>query len=799
MKDFPAVRIVIAFVLGILSQRFIALPVELIFIPVFLLIISLLPALKEIIYRKYGYVFTVLTIIMIVMLGNVLIQISLIPSNQFFDKIYRFKNISATGKIIKIDLKRESELLFYTETDSIKSDDFFVKDKVELLCKFRDEIENINRLYDQLKPGYEVKISGTFYKGREQRNPGEFNYNEYLNSKGITGILLIDTISNIQVVSDEASSFINIIHQVRKTLDEQIEKYHSPETASLLRGLLLADRREIDYETKNQFINAGVFHVLAVSGLHVGYIVLIFLLIFGRFNLFLRSILTIVGLICFMLITGVPPSVFRATLMAVILIIAFLLNRSTNLINSIAIAALIILTVDPNEIYNPGFQLSFAAVLSIAIIYPLIERNISKLRLQNKALSYILLFIAVSFSAQVGTFPFTLLYFNKFSTIALLTNLLVIPAIGFIIGIALFTLAISIVFPFIAAYYASANDLITKFILEVIHFTGRLDFSHVVVNQYSITDLIIFYFFITVFLTSIFYFKKFIPKLILTVLIVFNIFIFSSLDDEELLPENVLSVFMIDIGQGDSFLIKFPNSKTALIDAGNTNFYFDNGERVIIPLLEYLDIDKIDYAFVSHIDADHYAGFVSLILDGKIKTVYKPKIDTSLSKDMRFEKFLNDFEIPITYYSKETLKIGNVNLYFLNYDKFINSTELESNNRSGIIKLTYGKSSFLFTGDLEKSAEKEYANKYKHFLDSDVLKVSHHGSKTSTSKEFLNFVTPDFSLISAGINNSFGHPTNEVLLRLNSFKSKILRTDLDKAVLLRSDGNKIESVNWKKL
>jgi competence protein ComEC len=174
-------------------------------------------------------------------------------------------------------------------------------------------------------------------------------------------------------------------------------------------------------------------------------------------------------------------------------------------------------------------------------------------------------------------------------------------------------------------------------------------------------------------------------------------------------------------------------------------------------------------------------------------------VDSALSKDRRFEKFLNEFELPINYYSRETLKIGNVNLYFLNYDKFINSTALETNNRSGVIKLNYGNTSFLFTGDLEKSAENEYAKRYKHFLDSDVLKVSHHGSKTSTSNEFLNFVSPEISLISAGINNSFGHPAEEVLTRLNRFKSKILRTDLNGAVLLRSDGNDIEIIKWKNL
>jgi competence protein ComEC len=786
--------------LGILSQKFISIPPGYIFIPLIILIISVLPIVREKFYGNREILLTALTLIMIGMVGNVLIQKNVNKINPFFDDIYRAKNATVYGKIVNIDLKRESELLFYTETDTVKSDEIFVNDKIKLLCRFRDEVVNIDSVYELLKPGYCVKLGGTLYKGREKRNPGEFDYNNYLNSKGITAILFIDTISSIRIVSDDVSIVKNIVHQTRKLVDSQIRKYHSAETASLLRGLLLADRREIDYETKNQFINAGVIHVLAVSGLHVGYIVLIFFLIFGRFNLFLQSGLTIVGLLCFMLITGVPPSVFRATMMVIIVIFAFLMNRSTNLINSIAIAAMIILSVDPNEIYNPGFQLSFAAVISIAIIYPIIEEFISQFEMKNKALRYILLFIAFSFSAQLGTLPLTLFYFNKFSIIALLTNLLVIPFIGVIIGVALFTLIISTVLPIIAFYYAAANDLITKGVLEVIRFSGSLEFSHVVINQYSIADVILFYSFLALMLYSFFRFKKFISKLVLILLIIFNVLLYSSLDDKVILPENLLSVFMIDIGQGDSYLVKFPNNKTALIDAGNTTLNFDNGERIILPLLNYLGIEKIDYAFVSHIDSDHYAGFVSLILHNKIKMVYKPAADTNISKDKRFEMFLNQFDIPVKYYTTETLKIGNVKLYFLNFDKYINPKEaVKTNNRSGVIKLNYGKISLLFTGDLEKSAERDYTRRYKNFLDSDVLKVSHHGSKTSTSSGFLDFVTPEISLISAGIKNIFGHPAKEVLLRLTKSRSKILRTDLLGAILLRSDGERIEIINWKEI
>ena len=285
-------------------------------------------------------------------------------------------------------------------------------------------------------------------------------------------------------------------------------------------------------------------------------------------------------------------------------------------------------------------------------------------------------------------------------------------------------------------------------------------------------------------------------KLVLLILILANTYIYSSIDNTDLLPDNYFSVLMIDVGQGDSFLIKFPNGKTALVDAGNTTIFFDNGERVIIPLLNYLGIKKIDYGIVTHIDADHYGGYVSLIFNGMIGEIIKPELDTSLSKDKRFEEFARKREVTIKYFEEQKFEVGNTVLYFL-FDENLKSISGEStNDRSGIFKLVYGQTSFLFTGDVEKRIEKFYLNKYKYFLDSDLLKVGHHGSKTSSSEEFLEYVTPEISLISAGFKNKFGHPSKEIIERLENVGSTIFRSDLQKAILIRSDGEEIKVINW---
>lgn len=796
MKDYPIIKIAIIFITGILSSQLVQitiLPIVFIFGITISLFILYKKSRNKAYYSLLSFIFSGMLVLSI---GNFLAEQNKITFNPFVTGINKVKNTTVVGEVIKIDLSKSDELIFYLAIDSMYSGEFLIKDQLNILCKLKADKDSMNKFQEDLKPGNSLQVNGFYHKGKEKRNPGEFDYNAYLNSKEIVGVLNIDGISSISILNSEINHFTNTIYQIRLSVDDKIKEYHSPQTAALLRGLLLADRGEINYETKTQFINAGVVHVLAVSGLHVGYIILIFLFLFGRFNIYLRSILTIIGLIFFMLITGTPPSVFRATIMATVLIIAFLSNRSTNLINSISIAAIIILIINPNELFNPGFQLSFAAVLSIGIILPYLNELINSWNIQNKFLRYVILFSAVSLSAQIGTLPFTLLYFSKFSLIALFTNLVIIPSIGIIIATAIVTLSFSVILPFVAIYFAAINDLLTHGILQVIKFSGNLSFSFLSITDYSFSDLLIFYLMLALLIFLLPKFSRIKSKVILFILVIANTFVYSAIDDVSLLPDNQLSVLMIDVDQGDSFLIKFPNGKTALVDAGNTTIFFDNGERVIIPLLNYLGIKKIDYGIVTHIDSDHYGGFVSLVLQGMVGEIFKPAIDTTLSKDRRFELFLRERGVPVKYFKEEKFEISDALIYFL-YDENLKSiSDKSTNDLSGIFKVVYGNTSFLFTGDIEKSIEKFYSKKYNVFLDSDVLKVGHHGSKTSSSKLFLEYVTPEISLISAGFKNKFGHPAEEIIERLEYFGSDIYRSDLEKAILLRSDGEQISIINW---
>jgi competence protein ComEC len=795
MKDYPAIKLSVVVALGILLEKYFSIS--------FVITASLVAASVFVYYfvndkTRYlnSVIVQILIFLSIIASANLLAQLNKNEYNLLPDNIYNIKNLSIKGEVTNIDLIRKDELDFEIKLDHVIIKDSINADDVNLICKLKDNQKKLKKLYNKIKIGNILEVEGSYIKGREERNPGEFDYNKYLRKNGLSGLLYIYNSSGIKIVEGETAYFDNLIFTIRKNIDEQIRKIYNPVTAGFLRGILLADRSEIKYNEKQDFINSGVIHILAVSGLHVGYILLIFTFIFGRFNIYVKSILTIIGLVLFLLITGVPPSAFRATVMTIVLISAFLMNKSTNLLNSVAIAALIILIINPEELFNAGFQLSFSAVISIAVVYPVFREKIKEMNFQNRLLQGLFLLLGVSLAAQIGTLPVTIYYFGKISLVALFTNLLVIPAVGIIVGIGIFSLFLSILLPFITSFFTIVNELLVKTIYSVIHFTGASNLSFLRIHNFSIIDIITFYLILIFFLYYVEKFQNRFAKICLSLLCISCYLIIGSIGNINLFPENKLNVLMIDVGQGDSFLVKFPNGETGLIDAGEANYSFDNGERVILPLMNNLGIDKIDYGFVSHVDLDHYGGFVSLIHKGKIKNIYKPEIDSSLDKDLKFEKYIAANNLSVHHYHKTILKIGNVRIYVLNTNKRHN---FSSNNNSGLLKIVYGNSEFLFTGDLEKQGERYYDNYYGKFLDSDVLKVGHHGSKTSSSIEFLSLVTPGISLISAGIQNKFHHPSEITLEKLEKFDSAIYRTDFSGAILLQSNGENIKKFNWRVL
>ncbi len=800
MKDYPVIKLTLYLIIGIIGGKLFPLEICLLTFGIFLflLLISTLPFyLKHL--KKLRFVSSNFFIpLLIVFIGAISFSVAQSDKPDYpFDNT-RLRNTTVIGQVKSIELIRKNSFRLKLETEEIICKDSIAKTGLNILCKVKDKNpKKLMQLFSELKIGNRVKIIGTLYKANDKRNPGDFDYNHYLKQKGISALFSVQHSNNISVISSEIDYFANSVFTLRKNINSIIERLYAPKAAALLRGLLLADRGEIESQTKTYFVNAGVVHVLAVSGLHVGFIVLIVLTLLSRFNIFVRYVLTIFAVIFFMILTNGPPSVVRASIMAIILIVSILSNRQYNALNSLALAAFIILIFAPAQLFQPGFELSFSAVLSIIILFPIFRKWLTDIGIENKILKWLLLFISVSFTAQIGTLPFTLAFFHKLSIAALFANLFVIPLIGVIVALGILTTVIGVAPNIIAVIYAAANNLIIDILFSFVSYIGSLNYSYLNIINFTFYDSIIYY---TVLIMLIYFFGKFVhlrAKLMLMLLLFCNAIVLLPLDNESLLAEGKLSIMAIDIGQGDGFLIKFPNGKTAMVDAGNATPYRDNGRVVIEPVLKYAGISKINYGFVSHIDADHYKGYLSLIKDGFVDTVFKPILDPNLGKDVRFENFVSAKSIPIKYYSHQKIMVGNCRVYILNDTTDTSFLPKDTNDKSGIIKIVYGNFSVLFVGDAEKRTEKYYISKYGNFLKSSILKVGHHGSKSSSSFQFLSKVKPEYGIISVGLHNKFHHPSPSVIERLNQMKIKIHRTDREGAVIFQSDGTSYKFIDWK--
>ncbi|MBK7106452.1 MAG: DNA internalization-related competence protein ComEC/Rec2 [Ignavibacteriae bacterium] len=791
MEKFPIIKIVIAFCLGITLQEifnfnFIVILSTIIFISILHITFIIFSNNKN----QTWNVFIILFLSICLGIFSLYTQNLTIATYPF--ETPKITNAEIVGVIDDIELIKKKKLTFELSLSEINNQK--ISNQI-FFCNFwKDTLTNVEKIYNNIKIGNKIKFIGTIVQAKNQRNPGEFNYEEYLNNIGISGVISCYEYDDFKIVDERKFVLNNLIFEVRKLIDNRIKELYSEKYSYFLKGILLADRSDIDTGTKTAFTNTGVIHVLAVSGLHVGFIAVIIFLLSGRINIKYKYYTSIVGIIIFLILTGSLPSVFRASIMAILFFISKLSGRSTNGFNSIAIAAFIILVLNPSELFNPGFLLSFSAVLSILIIFPIFSEKLKTFSI-NKIVKNILLFFSVSMAAQIGTLPFTIYYFNKISIISLFANMIVIPMIGIIVAVAVLSILVSIISISFASIFAVANTFLISLIFYFIKVLSNLDFSFINIFNFSIYDGAVFY----ISLVLIIYSTKTINgfKLILTLtIIVFSTFLLFKIDNKSLLPENELTIFTIDVGQGDSFLVKFPNNKIALIDAGNSTEFFDCGEFIIYPLLQRLEIEKIDYAFISHLDSDHFGGSIFLIQNNLIENLFKPKKEESI-KDKIFEKFLDSNNVQYFFYSDTTFKIGETSVTFFNDTTKLNSMNFSSNDNSGIVKIDYGKNSFLFVGDAELEMEKFLVENYSDKLKSDVLKIGHHGSKHSSNDEFLEIVNPKIGIISAGIMNKFKHPTKEVLNKLSERKIQILRTDKVGAIILSSNGKEIKNIDWR--
>jgi competence protein ComEC len=634
------------------------------------------------------------------------------------------------------------------------------------------------------------------------RNPGEFDLRRYLNLQGVYARAFLDDTASVLFVGNRGNWFLrNIIYPARRSISRSLDVHVGGEEARFLKGLTIGDRSEISHEVKASFVNAGVMHILAVSGLHVGLITLIFIALFTALRIPEKPRVVIVSilLLCFVFLTGSSPSVVRASTMAAIVLGAILFERKSDIINSLAFAATVILSIDARQLFLPGFQLSFAAVLSIVILYPRFYEAFQSLPESIRNVSVIngtIRLLCLSLAAGLGTLPFTAMYFGKIPVIGFLANLVVVPLSGIVLALGMTTIGFSFLSNILASAYSEVARLVTHVLLTLVSFLGNLSFSYVDL-QASPWEVLVYFGAIGVIVQrQVFTIRRLIPFLLVVMNIILYAWVFASWSPSS------LRITFLDVGQGDAAFVEFPNGTNMLIDAGPRTVRMDAGSRFVVPFLRAHGIRSINTIVVSHPHSDHFGGVPAIMREFRTGRVVDAGSKASSSLFREYAHLIDSLEVGYRrVVAGDTIDCGgDIRVYVLHPSgRFVpgETSGRNLNEESVVVKLVYGQTSVLFSGDAEHGAEDRMVDAYDGFLKSDLLKVGHHGSKTSTTSRYLGSVDPRWGIVSVGKGNVFRHPSEIVLQRLRDRMVHVRRTDEHNAVIFMSDGASWQIEPWR--
>lgn len=626
-----------------------------------------------------------------------------------------------------------------------------------------------------LEYGDLIEIKGEYSAPEVARNYKGFDYSQYLKTLNIYGTIKVEESKIIN--KNQLSPILISINNIKEKMIDNANRNMPKRTANLLLGILIGERDNIQEDIIESFRTANLSHILAVSGAHTSYIILgiTYLISKSKTPKRIGYIITIINLLIFIIITGASYSVVRACIMAIVVIGAKICYRKENFFTSICISLIIILIQNPFAINDIGLKLSFMGTAGIVIFNKSITNFFIKLKIKQKIAEA----LSVTFSAQLMIMPITILNFNTISLTFFISNILASPLLGIII-----------IFGFISIFISSILNPISKILFLILHIflellilvskvTEKIPGSSILVRTPNILFAIVYYILILFF--NYFFvikqnptrrFHKKIIKIITikniknafkVIAVVFLIMLLLTRIVRIINP--TLKIYFIDVGQGDSTLIVTPKNKKILIDGG------EGKTNVLFQYLLDRRINKIDYIIISHFDSDHCNGLIEIIEKMRVENIVMSKQSKESEEYKKILEIIKQKNIKVSSVKAEDKIIIEKNLY----TKILNPAEKfefqDLNNNAIVAKLVYKNFSMLFTGDIEK-AEENLAKKYKNELKSTILKVAHHGSKTSTSEEFLKYVEPQIALIGVGENNKFGHPNQITIEKLKNIRSQ---------------------------
>lgn len=663
--------------------------------------------------------------------------------------------------------------------------------------------------------GSRVRLWGRVRVPESAGHQTDFDRRNLMLSRGIGAIFHAASAKDMELLPSSATpsaALLSSLDRLRRTMRSQLDSVLSPSHSALAAALLLGDRRGLSPQLAEDFTKTGLAHILSVSGLHTGFVLIIILFLARMMMVPIRgcAVVGIGALIAYTTLTGFQPPVVRAAIMGCFLMGAWGLGRTASTLAALAASALFTLVLDARNLVRVDWILSYLCIASIIILAPPLtamfstndeeeESKKSRLALTIRRYSRILIFgpLVTTLAISIGLLPVQLALFQRISWVAFPANLLGAVISFFIVALTMFITLLGWI-PFVGSLIALALASLLTFFESFVSLMARLPGASLNVPPMPLLLLTLYYTFL---LYGPHLREGEGPKreasrrqklhtmyrvLACTLVILIMPFFARAFEG------GFLDLYVLDVGQGDALVLRFPDGKVGVVDGG-LRHGGDRGRQTVAPFLRALGVSRIDFAVASHADADHIGGLVYLVENFTIGRFLQGQDASDSALFAELQKTIRDHRVPSRpIRAGDAIEgLGPVEVTVLN------PTPDEDNNDASVVLLVdFNEIEMLLTGDIETPAERRIIEGGRA-RDIEVLKVAHHGSRTSSSEAFLDAFTPEVALISAGRGNSYGHPSADVISRLNAHGITIARTDELGTLRVRTDGHNVALFRYK--
>lgn len=630
--------------------------------------------------------------------------------------------------------------------------------------------------------GSYVRLQGKLYAFDRATNPGEFDAGQYYQILGIqakvrNAVILEET--------EACDKFGEWLYRLRTTLSTLLDACFGEKDASIMKAVLLGEKSGIDEETKQLYQLNGIIHILSISGLHISIIGMSLYKILDKIRSpkIINVILSVAFMYSYGVMTGMSISAYRAVMMFGFHVAAGLFGRTYDMLTAMAVAAVLVLIRQPLYLNHSGFLFSFGAILAIGLFLPVMEENFLGAECKARVIVKIEKMMSASLSVAIATLPVYLCFYYEYPLYSLVLNILLIPGMGVILADGLASLMTAVYYlPFGRIVSLPAHWMLALYEC-CCTFMLRLPGCRTMPGRPDNWQIAVF---VLILCALIRYSHKW-SRLQFWQWTLFAVICLT------LRYRSGIQMTFLDVGQGDCIYLADDRGGHYLIDGGSSS-KSDVGTYQMIPFLKQEGADTLDAVFVTHMDSDHCNGIFTLVEEMHesgiaIENLILPDIGAgSRSEEYKaLAELAAGQGIVVQYIHRgEMMRHGSLRLTCLHPEE---GAEQESNEASTVLYLEYGAFSALFTGDLEGSGEEAVRKQLENILPEGkgitVLKVAHHGSRNSTGQAFLQTAAPQLALISAGKNNRYGHPHEELLDRLKEADCHIFRTAEGGAVTLR--------------